>query len=154
MKRKLMTAIVAMLLALATAASAASGLSILRITVSGARVRSGPGNYEILSSLKKGTKVFYKGENKKAYYKVYSETGNSGWVFRDHLEPYLKLDKKYVYATDGSCALYKSADVKSKKLRKFSTSTLVVAQSLDGIWAEVRTLSGQHGYMLLGDLDQ
>ena len=74
MKRRILTIVLTVLLLVSTvvapvsASAAAKKVYLLQVTVDGARVRSGSSSsYEVLTSLKKGSKVFYLNKTKDSF---------------------------------------------------------------------------------------
>ena len=62
---------------------------ILKVTADGARVRTGSENgNEIITSLRKNTKVFYMGANDGAFCLIRTVDGIFGYVYRGFLEGY------------------------------------------------------------------
>lgn len=159
MKSNLVRLIVCVLLVLTlaiapiTTAFAASTMKLMKINVDGARLRKGPGNYEIITSLRRGEKVLYSGEMTKSFCLVCTEDGQVGYVFRDYLSNYgvIRADQVY-YANTGSVRMYSRANTGSSRVETLSRHELVIVFRTAGNWAYARTLDGEAGYIQLSKL--
>lgn len=132
--------------------ASASVMQIMKINVSGARMRSGPGDYPIIRSLKKGTKVLYAGKKSKAFYYVKTTDGKTGWVFRDFLSPYGAVNSNSLYRARSKASVYKRPSTSSSRVTKVSSGAYVFVYATRGGWAFVKTTSGKGGYMKLSAL--
>ena len=130
-----------------TTTSFATTWNIMQVTVSGARMRKGPGNYDIISTLHKGTKVLSMQKANKAYYKILTQDGKVGYVFRDHVEKIGSVNSDRIYKTTESVVLRKQPNVKSSRVKSLSGGQLVYVQGTDGEWACVKTVKGKTGYV-------
>ena len=94
MKRRIVSMLlcvflIASMLIVPTDALAASKkvVQILKVTVDGARVRKGPSSaYDVITSVKKGGRVFYLGKTKDSFCYVRTSTGETGFMYRGFLK--------------------------------------------------------------------
>ena len=153
MKRRFLSMVLAILLIMATviapvSASAASKVKIMRVTTDGARVRKGPGNYDVVTSVKKGSKVFYLGKTKTSFVKVRTSTGTTGYMYKGFLKAYGTCYKSQVYySKKKNLAMYKKASTRSSKRTRLSKKQHVIVYQVKGSWAYVKTLGGTGGFV-------
>lgn len=136
------------------AANAASKSAyILKVNTDYARMRRGPyGNYGIITTLRRGTKVLYGGENAGSYCKVYLTNGTSGYVYRSYLSNYGAVSKNNIYMTTASTDFYIRSGNSPKWVGTVPRSQFVLVYKTNGSWAFVKSLTGATGYMKLGTL--
>lgn len=149
LKRRLLAACMVLVLlasVFAIPASAAT-LKIMRVTVNGARLRSGPGNYSIITSLKKGTKVLYTGKKANAFYQVRTSGGKVGYVYKRFLSSYGAVSSNQLYVTNKAVTMRSSNSSKSRGVKKLKKNTTVLVYEVRGTWAYVKTLTGKGGYV-------
>jgi len=157
MKRRLISALVAVLLVVSVmiapvSASAATKVQILKVTVDGARVRSGS-DFSELTSVRKGGKVFYLGKMKKSFAYVRTEYGTVGYVFKNYLKAYGTCYKDQVYCSKSNrVPVYKKASTGSKKVAKLSKRQHVIVYQVKGSWAYIKTLGGTGGFVKKSNL--
>lgn len=159
MKRKILRALVCLMMILScmTAPIAATAASkpayILKVSGDYARMREGPyGSYDIITTLRKGTKVLYGGQDSGAYCKVYTTNGKSGYVYRKYLSGYGAVKKSSVYRTKKSAAIYRKSGNSLKKSGTIGKNQFILVYKKNGNWAFVKNLSGKSGYMKLSSL--
>lgn len=157
MKRKMLLAAICLMLVLSTviapvSASAKSVVKVMKITVDGARLRTGPGDYPWTKSLKKGTKVLYAGKKEKAFCYVKTSDGSTGWVFNEFLGAYGAVNSGSVYRTTGKATLYKKNSTHSSRVTSVSKNSFILVYATKGGWAYVKTMSGKGGFMQLKNL--
>lgn len=151
----LMCAILLFSLASPLSASAATKKTvyILNVENDGARMRTEPNstsdNVEV--SLRKGTKVFYLGKSG-AWYKVRSEYGPSGWVYKGYLKYYGAVSLSSVYVTTEKASVYRKSGSHVKKVTTLSKKQFVIVRASNTNWAYVYTLSGTSGYVKMSSL--
>ena len=121
---------------------------ILNVENDGARMRKEPSstsdNVEV--SLKKGTKVFYL-DKSGAWYKVRSEYGQSGWVYKGYLKYYGAVSLSSVYIVSAKTPVYKKSGSGIKKTMTFSQKQFVIVRESNSTWARIYTLSGTTGFV-------
>ncbi len=135
-------------------ASSAQTVMILKVTADGARVRTGSANgNQVITSLKKNTKVFYMGENEGANCLIRTSDGIFGYVYRGFLRSYgsVRLDRIYYAASDGA-KVYKTPSTSASRVASLSAGECVVVFAVSGDWAYVRHINGGSGFMLKSDL--
>ena len=158
MNRKMFSALVAALLIVTmlvapVSALAASKVQILQVTVDGARVRKGPGDYDVITSVRKGGKVFYLGKTKNSFCYICTSTGTRGYMFRDYLKSYGSCYANQIYCSKKkNVPVYKKASTGSKKVTKLSNRQHVIVYQVSGSWAYIKTLGGTGGYVKKGNL--
>ena len=150
MKKRFLAAVLCVMLLASifvVPASAASVVKVMKINVSGARLRKGPGESDIITSLKKGTKVLYTGKKVNAFCQVRTSSGKTGYVYHKFLSSYGAASSKQVYFTTKKINMFRRASTKSGKVKKLGKHTLVIVYQVRGSWAYVKTLSGKGGYV-------
>ncbi len=132
-------------------ASAASSkaVKILKVTVDGARVRSGPSSaYDVKTSVSKGSKVFYLGKIKDSFAYVRTERGTVGYMYKGFLKSYGAAYRYQIYcSTKSGVKVYKKASTGSKRVARLSKNQHVIVYQVKGKWAYIKTLSGKGGYV-------
>ena len=156
MKRNIIKVLVCLLLVATMVAAPMSAMAktvqIMKINVDGARLRSGPGASAIITSLKKGTKVFYAGKQIHAFCSVRTLGGKTGYVYKPFLSADGAVESKQVYYTTGKCGLYKKPSTGSSRKATLSKHTYVVVFEVRGNWAYVKTTSGKGGFVKFSNL--
>jgi len=154
MKRRIISLILTVVLLTAMAvvpvsASAAKKVQILRVTVDGARVRRGPSSaYDVLTSVKKGGKVFYMGKMKKSFAYVCTSTGTVGYMYKGFLQTYGTCYASQVYySRQSGLSVYKKTSVNSKRVTRLKKHEHVIVYQVNGKWAYIKTLNGKGGYV-------
>lgn len=134
-------------------ASAASGkkkVYILKVTEDGARIRKGPSSaYDVITSAKKGTIVFYMGKHKDAFCYICTSGGTVGYMYKGFLKSYGACYAYQVYyCKDRSAGVYtRNSSGKVKKVTTLSKHQFVVVYQAKGDWAYIKTLSGTGGFV-------
>jgi uncharacterized protein YgiM (DUF1202 family) len=151
--------VVALLVAMAivpAGASAATKVKILKVTVDGARVRSGPSsNYDVKTSLKKGSKVIYLGKTKNSFAHIRTSGGTEGYIYKGFLKNYGSCYKSQIYYSKKSgLAVYKKASTSSSKVTKLKKHQHVILYQVKGNWAYIKTLGGKGGYCKASSLSK
>ena len=153
MKRRMMVLVlvVAMLASMVfvpVSASAASKIKILQVTVDGARIRLGPSTaYGVITSLKKGSKVFYLKKMKDSFAYVCSSSGVKGYMYKGYLKSYGTVYSNQIYRTTKKGYLYKKASSGSSRVTRLSKNQHLIVYQVSGNWAYVKTLGGKGGYV-------
>ena len=154
MKRRIFTLVLTVLLLAATvvaplSASAATKVKILKVTADGARLRSGPSSaYSVVTSVGKGSKVFYLNKTKNSFARVRTSKGRVGYMYKGFLKSYGTCYKSQIYYCKKSSAqVYKKASTSSKKVTKLSKAQHVIVYQVWGNWAYIKTLGGTGGYV-------
>lgn len=140
-------------LAVMPTAEAASTMKIVKVNVQGARLREGPSSeYDIITSLDKGEKVFYSGKTKNAFSYVCTADGKVGFVYKGYLSAYGTVRTAQVYYTTGNgVRMYKKPRTSASRVATLKQQYVIVYQKA-GNWAQVRTLEGKSGYIQLSKL--
>lgn len=133
--------------AFAIPASATSVVKVMKVNVNGARLRSGAGDYPVITSLKKGTRVLFTGKKVNSFYQVRTSGGKVGYVYKKFLSSYGAATSKQVYYTTKAVTMRKKASAKSSGVKRLKAHTLVLAYQVRGTWVYVKTLSGKGGYV-------
>lgn len=138
----------------ASAASKKKVVYILNIDNDGVRVRSTPnGGDNVMTSLSKGTKLFYLGKSG-SYYKVCSEYGlTSGYVYKGYTSYYGAVSLDSIYQCDGRTKVYSRPSTSSKRITTLKDDQFVIVYAVSGQWAYVHTISGKKGYVKASQLD-
>ena len=153
-------ALLTMTAVLPTGALAASSkkkvVYIVNVDNNGVRVRSTPrggSTDNVMTSLKKGTKLFYLGSSG-AWYKVCSEYGpTSGYIYKGYASYYGAVALDSIYKCDGRVTLYSRANSSSRRIGTLKDDQYVIVYAVSGKWAYVHTISGMKGYVLTSGLD-
>ena len=157
MKKRFLAAVLCVMLLASifvVPASAASVVKVMKINVSGARLRKGPGESDIITSLKKGTKVLYTGKKVNAFCYVRTSNGKKGYVYDKFLSTYGAAYSNQVYYTTKKINMYRRASTRSGRVKKLSKRTLVIVYEVRGSWAYVKTLSGKGGFVKASSLSK
>lgn len=161
MKRRIISLmmVIALLAAMAVApvgAMAATKVKILKVTVDGARVRSGPSsNYDVKTSVKKGSKVIYLGKTKNSFAHIRTAGGTDGYMYNGFLKNYGSCYKSQIYYSKKSgLAVYKKASTSSSKVTKLKKRQHVILYQVKGKWAYIKTLGGKGGYCKASSLSK
>ena len=129
-------------------ASAAKKVTILTVTADGARVRKGPSSsYDVLTSVKKGGKLFYLGKTKNSFAYVRTSTGTVGYMYKGFLKTYGSCYKSQVYYCTKKANMYKKASSSSSRVAKLSKNQHVIVYQVSGNWAYIKTLGGKGGFV-------
>lgn len=126
---------------------------IVNIDNNGVRVRSEPhGGDNVMTTLKKGTKLFYLGQSG-AYYKVCSEYSlTSGYVYKGYVSYYGAASYDSIYRCSGRTTLYAKPNTSSRRSATLSNGQFVIVRAVSGKWAYVYTISGKKGYVRTSSL--
>ena len=159
MKRNFLRIMICLVLVAATlaapmSASAASMAHILKINVSDARLRVAPGDTEVITKLRRSTKVLYWGVEDDNYCKVATLDGEIGYVYEDYLSHYGTVKQSMVYTNDSKITLYKKSGDSLKKSSSLSADQLILVYKTSGDWAQIKTLTGKSGYCKLSSLNK
>lgn len=156
MKRRVLSLLlcvmlVASMLIVPTTAFASSGkmVKLFKVTVDGARVRKGPGSsYEVVTSVKKSSKVFYLGKTVNSFCYVRTSNGDIGYMYRGFLKAYgaVPLDQVY-YCTAKKATVYKRTSKGAKRIGWLYRNQHVIVYEVRGNWAYIKSLSGKSGYV-------
>lgn len=152
MKRRVISLlmVIALLAAMAVApmgAMAATKVKILKVTVDGARLRTGPAStYDVKTSLKKGSKVIYLGKTKNSFAHIRTSGGTEGYMYKGFLKNYGTCYKSQIYKSKkNSLPVYKKAG-HSSKVTRLKKGQHVIVYQVKGKWAYIKTLGGKGGY--------
>lgn len=156
MKRRLVSlllcvVLIATVMIVPTTAQAAGSkmVKILKVTVDGARIRQGPGSkYEVVTSVKKGSKVFYLGKTSNSFCYVRTSNGVVGYMYRGFLKSYgaVPLSQVY-YCSAKKVTVYKRSGNGLKKTGTLYKNQHVIVYEVRGKWAYIKSLSGKSGYV-------
>ena len=137
-----------------TTAYAASTMRILRTNVDNARLRKGPSSeYDVITTLDKGEKVFYSGKTKNSFSYVCTEGGKVGYIYSGYLSKYGTVRTSSIYYTrTKSVRLYKRPSTSASKVTTMRNQQFVIVYQKAGKWAYVRTLEGKAGYVQLSKI--
>lgn len=128
-------------------------VKIMKVNVQGARLREGPtSKYDVITSLGKGSCVFYLEKNKSAFDYVRSATGEIGYVYEGFLSPYGACKLSQVYYTTGTTKLCDRPSEVSNRVTTLVKKEHVIVYKTRGSWAYVKTLQGKGGYVRLNRL--
>lgn len=124
-------------------------VSILKCNVDGGRLREGPTSaYNVITSLKKGEKVFYNGQKEGAFCFVRTLYGQSGYIYQGFLESYgaARYDQICFAKTTG-VRVYKRPADGSSRVTTLGLGEHIIVYKTVGDWAFVKTLRGGSGYV-------
>lgn len=133
-------------------AYAASSYKVMRCNVDGGRLRKGPGDYDVITTLDKGEKVIYSGKMKNAFCLVATMEGKIGYIYKGFLSNYgvVRKDQLY-YTTARNVKLYKKATASAKSVKLKNPQFVTVYQKA-GNWAYVKTFDGKGGFVQLSKI--
>ena len=146
MNKKLILCLL-VILSLAVSAASAATYTYMKVIVQDARVRKGPGDSDIITSLDKGTKVLSTGMANKSYYKIKLSSGKTGYIFRDHVKKIASADASKVYQTTARVNLRRNPRVGSTLVKTLKKGAYVKVLSTAGGWTHVKTTDGKKGYV-------
>lgn len=156
MKRRFLIVALSVLLLIASIAAPLSAsaagrtkVKILRVTEEGARVRSGPSSaYEVITSVKKGSRVFYLGKTTDSFAYVRTGKGVVGYMYKGFLKSYGTAYKDQIYyCNKNSAKVCKKPSSSSGRVATLSKNSHVIVYSVSGKWAYIKTLGGKGGYV-------
>lgn len=157
MKKFMRTIVCLLLVSLFVAAvpmeafAAAKTVKIYRVTADYLRLRSQPRQGDnILTKLRKGSKVFFLAEgtgSARGWYRVRSDHGMVGYVYKDYLSYYGATTTSRVYQATGSAKVYRKASTKASRVTTLGRNEHVIVYSTGGSWAFIATLTGKTGYV-------
>ena len=127
---------------------------VVSIDGNGVRVRSQPhGGDNVMTSLNRGTKLFYLGREG-AYYKVCSEYGpTSGYVYKGYVSYYGAVAYDSIFKCDGRTYVYSRPSTSSRRTATLKDDQYVIVRAVSKGWAYVYTISGKKGYVKTANLD-
>ena len=148
----IMMAVMPLITEPSTTAAAATNYKIMRCNVEGGRLRKGPGNYSVITTLDKGEKVIYSGKMKNAFCLVATMDGKKGYIYKNFLSNYgvVRSDRLY-HTVSRNTKLYKKASTSAKSVTLKSRQFVTVYQKA-GNWAYVKTMDGRGGYIQLSKI--
>ena len=131
-------------------ASAASASKILRVNADHVRLHytaAGQGDTNMITLLRKGTRVLYLGTSHKVWVHVRTEKGLEGYIYKDYLSAYGAVSTKSLYVVKSKATAYKRSNGKYKKTTSLSAGTIVSVKSTRGNYAYVQTMTGRKVYI-------
>ena len=150
LKRKFLRFIISMVLILSvvivpmSAMAAPRIVSILKVTVEYGRLREGPSSdYDVITTLAKGERVFYLNQNSGAFCLVRTSRGQVGYIYRGFLQTYGACRLDQIYYANGSVRVYKTPG--GKALGTLSRNDHVLVYKTQGGWALIKNLVGNTG---------
>ncbi|MBR6766363.1 MAG: SH3 domain-containing protein [Clostridia bacterium] len=157
MKRRVMCLILCLLIlvgmAMPVGASAAMKdrvVKIMKVNVQGARLREGPSSkYDVITSLGKGSCVFYLEKEKAAFSYVRSSQGKIGYVYEGFLSEYGACKLSQVYTAIAASKLCDRPSEVSNRVTTIHKNEHVILYKTRGNWAYVKTLQGKGGFVKL-----
>ena len=106
----------------------------------------------VMTTLKKGTKLFYLGQSG-AYYKVCSEFSyTSGYVYKGYVSYYGAVAYDSIFRCNGKTALYSRPTSSSHRTATLKNGQFVIVRAVSGKWAYIYTISGKKGYVRTSQL--
>jgi len=127
---------------------------VVNIDNNGVRVRSTPnGGNNIMTTLKKGTKLFYLG-TEGAYYKVCSEySTKTGYVYKGYVSYYGAVAYDSIFRCDGRTYVYTRPNSSARRSATLKDGQFVIVRAVSGNWAYIYTISGKKGYVKISSLE-
>ena len=145
--------IVAMLAGSAPAFAASSIARIMKVNTDYVRMReSASVGSDVITRLRKGTKLLYWGVKDDAMYKVLTSSGKTGYVYGGYLTTYGAMNLKSLYVTTASTQMYKRSGSSLKKNGVLAKGKYVVVYKAAGGWAYVKTMTGKGAYVKTANL--
>ena len=127
---------------------------ILKCNVDGGRLREGPSSaYDVITSLKKGEKVFYNNQRDGAFCYVRTLYGQAGYIYHGFLESYgaARYDQIY-YANASGVRVYKRPTEGASRATTLGAGEHIIVYRTVGDWGFVKTLRGNTGFVKLSGL--
>ena len=162
MKRNILRVTICLLLALVissgvfTVSAASNIVWILKCNVDGGRLHDGPSSaYQVVTSAKKGEKLFFMGETEDAFCYVSNTSGAMGYIYRGFLEFYgaARYDQLF-YAGYSGAKLYKQPSAGAKSSGYLAGNEIVIAFKVVGDWAYVKSVNGKWGFIPISNLNK
>lgn len=127
---------------------------VVNIDNNGVRAREQPhGGDNVITTLKKGTKLFYLGQSG-SYYKVCSEySPRAGYVYKGYVSYYGAVAYDSIFKCDGKTYVYSRPSTSSRRTATLKDNQFVIVRAVSGKWAYVFTISGIKGYVRTSNLD-
>lgn len=152
MMRVVICTVLALMFIMAPMEAMAKTVNIYRVNADLVRVHSTPKNglSNVTAKLRAGTKVFYLGRGKGSaacWWKVRSDHGVTGYVYKDFLSYYGATTLNRVYKATKAAYVYKGMSTGSGKVTSISRNEHVIVYSAKGNWVAIATLSGKQGYV-------
>ena len=148
-----LTLMLSILLGTFGAQAAERTVTILELTNDFVYIRSSTGeNSQIIGTLRKGTRMFYRGRSGSMAY-VCTSNGTQGYVYAGYLEKVgeARIGNIY-YVQSSSLAVYRSASTSSGRSTTLSHNYYVLLTDANGRWGKIRSLNGGQCYVLLSGL--
>ena len=146
--RKLFLCIVLIFSLAIAPALASSSYKVMKVVVSGANIRKGPGNYDVMDMLKRDSRVLLLDKTTHAYYKIMTTKGEIGYIFRDHVVEIGSVSKKEIYKAVDKVNVRRKPSAHSGRVDKLIGGELVRVVSTENGWSQVMTLRGKTGYVM------
>lgn len=154
MKRRLLKTILCLTLILSMVmmpmcASAASTAYILKVNKSNVNFRglNSDGTYYIKHLIGKGTRVLYAGTRNDQMCKVYTSSGEVGYIYKSYLSSYGAIPKNRVGIITKSTKTYKKSGSSLKKNGTLSKGSYVLVYAYNSNWAKCKTMAGKTVYL-------
>ena len=126
-------------------AYAASKAYILRVNANYVHVRDRDG--DIMSSVRKGTRVLYWGERAGDMCKVVNSSGSTGYIYKAYLSSYGVVNKSQVAIVTSKAPLYRKSGSSLRKSGTAKAGTTLLVYQVNGSWAYVRNFNGTGAYI-------
>lgn len=149
MKRKIMTLGVLLMMAVSMMLMPVNALAAGKfMTVkSNVHLRSASNINDVITTLKKGTTVYFTGRKHKAFYEVKTSKGKVGYVFKMYLKDTDSKETGSVYRVKSNTCLYKKASRDSSRVCNLEENRYLLVVSVSDGWAYVRTANDKKGYV-------
>ena len=146
-----MVLIVSTVIAPMSAVAASKIVSILKVTVEYGRLREGPSSdYDVVTTLAKGERVFYLNKNSGAFCLVRTSRGQTGYIYRGFLQTYGAARMDQVYYAKTNVPVYQKPN--GKRIGTLAKSEHVMVYKTANGWALLKNLKGYTGYAKLSSL--
>lgn len=141
--------VLTMLFVMAPLEAMAATTKIYTINADKVRVHSTAkqGLDNVITKLRKGTKVAYLGTSSRGWMKVRTERGVEGYVYKTYLSYNGAAKSSNLYKVKSSTRVYKKNSTKSGRVTTLAKNEVVVVYATKGEWAAIETLSGKRGFI-------
>lgn len=133
-------------------AYAASKAYLLRVNTNFVHVRDK--NSNIITTLSRGTRVLYWGENKGSMCKVVNSSGYTGYIYKSYLSAYGVVNKNQVGVVTTKAPIYTRSGNSLRKSGTVKAGTPLLVYQVNGSWAYVKNFNGTGAYIRTAYLRQ
>ena len=110
-------------------------------------LRSTEDIYDVIGSLKKNAKVWFTGKTWKEFYKVQTEDGKTGYIFKLYLKEQDSNDNYPICQLTAKSKLYKKPSQYASRVTTLKEGRWLLVLGVKDGWAKVITANDKEGYV-------